>query len=138
MKADSSSGSVVNEQEGSCKKLRLTGEKLSLKSKTPEEETRNEKESVPPSRKLSISRLQKPLVVNSSGSAITEHGKAHCEQVPSRDGKDGLNGECKQVEEKTKEIESIIVSDSEESDEDDRPMRSRLSLMRKQMMGRLN
>ena len=136
MKADSSSASVA-EREGSCRKLCLTGEKLSLKPKTPEEENRNEKENVPPSRKLSISRLQKPLVLISSSSAMSEHGEALCDQLPPRDCKNVLNGECKQVEEKTKEIESIIVSDSEESHEDERP-RSRLSLMRKQMVGRMN
>lgn len=134
---EAASVKVINETEGSRKKLRLTGEKLSLKPKITEE-TINDKENVPPTRKLSISRFQKPLVMNSSSSIISEHGKAYCEQKPPRDDREVLNGECNQAEEKPKGIQSIIVSDSEESDEEERPLRSRWAHMRKQTEGRLH
>lgn len=96
------------------------------------EEHVNEKENMPPSRKLSISRSQKPHEVTSSRRfAISENDKA-------QDDNEGLNGDCMRVE-KAKEIESIIVSDSEEeSDEGARPLRSRLSFMRNQKTGRLH
>lgn len=132
---DAALRNVNNETVGSRKKLRLTGERLSLKPKTTEE-TRNDKENVPPSRKLSISHFPKPLVMNSSSSIISEHGKVCFEQKPPRDDGEGLNGECKQVDEKPKDVQSIIVSDSEDSDEE-RPLRSRWSLMRKQYSGKI-
>ncbi|XP_020264827.1 probable ubiquitin-conjugating enzyme E2 37 isoform X3 [Asparagus officinalis] len=125
-----SSGNSINETEGSRKKLRLTGAKLSLKSKTQSEETRNDKENVPPSRKLSISLSQKPLIADSS-TLISEKSKTYGEQPSSIKENEDSTRNCKHVEEKAKGTEYIIVSDSEESDEGERPFRSRLSLMRK-------
>lgn len=120
----------------SRKKLRLTSQKLSLKPKILEE-TRNEKGNVLPCQKLSPSRSPKRLEVNPSNSVMAEHGKAYAEQIPRQDNKAGWHLNYKHVGENPQGIESIIVSDSEESDEDEKPSRLRLSLMRKRMSGRL-
>ncbi|XP_010924209.1 uncharacterized protein [Elaeis guineensis] len=125
---------AANENEAGRKRLRLTGEKLSLKSRTSVKENQNyDKENVAPSRWLSISSSQNFLVGSSSASlpphATTDHICHNAEKA--------LNGNHKQMKESPKIMETIIVSDSEESDDEGgRHSRSRPSLKQKQIAGK--
>lgn len=125
---------AANENEGDRKRLRLTGEKLSLKSRTSDKENQNDdKENAAPPQWLSISSSQNSLLGSSSASmsqhATTNHDCSDAERA--------LNGNHKQMEESPKIVETIIVSDSEESDDEGgRQSRSRLPLMRKQITGK--
>lgn len=117
---------TCNIMDSSRKKLRLSGEKLSLKSKLPDDTDNKEKINTVTNRRLSISGItQKTTVVldNPLSSMISEQCKSNIKNdEPEVDN--------------IKEIESIIVSDSEESDEDDKPRMSRFSLLRKKMVGK--
>ncbi|XP_020572135.1 probable ubiquitin-conjugating enzyme E2 37 isoform X2 [Phalaenopsis equestris] len=105
----------VEETEGNRKKLRLMGGKLSLKSVTPFRITDGENtENNAPN--------QMPSIATGSIEEVNENM---------------LKENCREVEEDPADIRMIIVSDSEESEEEIcRPYGSRSSLMQKRTEGK--
>ncbi|XP_038987636.1 probable ubiquitin-conjugating enzyme E2 37 isoform X2 [Phoenix dactylifera] len=119
---------VANENEGGQKRLRLTGEKFSLKSRTSVKENQNDKGNVAPPRRLSISSSQNSLVGSSNASVSPHATTIHT----CHNAEKALNVNHQQMKEGPKIVETIIVADSEESDDEGgRHSRSRLSLKRK-------
>ncbi|KAI0492842.1 hypothetical protein KFK09_027118 [Dendrobium nobile] len=103
----------VDETEGNRKKLRVMSGKLSLKSATP-------------FRKISSENIEN-IAPNQVPSIATGSTKDVDEKMPKEN--------CEEVEENPVDIRMIIVSDSEESDNEiGRPYKSRFPLLQKRTL----
>lgn len=111
--------------EGCRKRLRLRGETLSLKSRTSVKASQNDdKENVAHPQQLSMSSSQNSVACSSNASLSPHATSIHS----SHNAEKSLNGNHQQMKESPKIMETIIVSDSEESDDEGgRHSRSRLS-----------
>ncbi|KAJ0971560.1 hypothetical protein J5N97_019519 [Dioscorea zingiberensis] len=130
VKAEAEPVNVVGETE-SRKKLQVIGRKLSLNPKPQVSRSdSDEKENVTHNQRLSLVFSQ----IHPADSLV----EINCEPKPiHEDTKKALKGNQNQVDKSPKIMETLIVLDSEESDDEgERCSRSRLSLKRKKILGK--
>uniref|UniRef100_A0A1D1XCT7 E2 ubiquitin-conjugating enzyme n=1 Tax=Anthurium amnicola TaxID=1678845 RepID=A0A1D1XCT7_9ARAE len=132
--SDAKQEGTVHENESSQKKCCLTSEKFHLKSVAPVERFKtDDKENVQPSNRLSLSR-----------SLNLHHGAVKsvpCQHSMTSDGNPPLQFHVSQdayesklhLDQGSKILETVIISDSESEEEDIRPTKFRLSLRRERM-----
>lgn len=144
---DTGLGSAVD-HEGGRKRLRGLSSKLSLDSSVPLERSNankenvaitDNKENVVPVRRLSLlnsQRLPQRPSVDTPKSSSSPLSSNHDKQKPLQDhNRPAANASLKQTELVSEIPPTVIVSDSEESDDEDKSStRSRLSLLRKRLI----
>jgi ubiquitin-conjugating enzyme E2 T len=122
--------------------------RLSLKFELPRVDNACEKESKPPNHPLSDKKLNElpsaaaipkgePMAPNELPLLAPAVLKSQSKAIGFAGGQKDSSSDNSSGKENTVAIEKVVVSDSEDSaDEHERPPRSRLSLMRRQLAGK--
>ncbi|XP_077229193.1 ubiquitin-conjugating enzyme 37 [Tasmannia lanceolata] len=135
-RTDTAIKTVVNEYEGNRKMLGGISKKLLLEPLVQLEKTSDTKENIVPVRRLSLSHSQSVFADSAKSLSLPQIVNDNKQQLYQNLDEKALRGSFNQQEEVLTIPTTVIVSDSEESEDENGKSRSRMSLIRRRFAGK--